>query len=151
MKNSQNIISCLINKIPNFKVFRELERLKIFLPLDMRKSVVYISLKNNTLFFAFDHPAYAYEFRRHEIDNIKTSLQDYKEQFPSIPPEVKITSFVPGNFIKPFKESEKNTTHVMIYKEHSEAKFENIAKDEKLYNEFEAIRKIILKNLDING
>ncbi|PAF48034.1 hypothetical protein BKH46_01615 [Helicobacter sp. 12S02634-8] len=148
MKSSQDIISIIKNK-PYFKKLKtldRLDRLKLFLPLEMRKALLYITCKNNQLLFAFSHPSYANEFNHYNHTLIKQSLKTYADLFPQIDHEIQIRAFVPRNILAHFNDSNRPIDD-SSYTEHAKGEFKNLAKTDSLKHRFESIRAIIIKTL----
>ncbi|PAF47003.1 hypothetical protein BKH41_08220 [Helicobacter sp. 12S02232-10] len=185
MKSSQDIISIIKNR-PHFKKlqkFAELDKLKLFVPLEMRKAILYITHRtiheNNKppfmLLFAFNHPSFVNEFNHYNPERIRESLKTHQNLFPNLYAAIReslkthqnlfpnlyinvsdlraivgIQAFVPKNILNLYKQPimiENN----FFYQEHSRGNFENLASDQSLREQFESIRKIILKNLEKNN
>ncbi|PAF42568.1 hypothetical protein [Helicobacter sp. 11S03491-1] len=148
MKSSQNIISIIRNKtqFKKLQTFNELNKLKLFLPLEMRKAVASITCKNNKLLFAFTQPGFVNEFNHYNSKDIKESLKIYQDLFPSIKEIHQIQAYVPKNILSLY--TQPICINTQVYHEHSRAHFKNLAMDDRLKEQFESIREIILKNLN---
>ncbi|PAF54185.1 hypothetical protein BKH42_01360 [Helicobacter sp. 13S00482-2] len=146
MKSSQSIISNIKNQAP-FKKLQEcsqLDKIKLFLPLEMRKSLLYISYKNNRLLFAFNHQGFCAEFNNYIRNDIKESLKNYPDFFSFISSSPEILGFVQHNFLS---STQENVDRSEPYNENSNGEFLNLTKNPQLYEIFESIRALILKNL----
>ncbi|MDO7252674.1 hypothetical protein [Helicobacter cappadocius] len=150
MKNSQSIISSIKNQT-HFKKLQEnsqLNKLKLVLPLGMRKAILHITYKNHRLLFAFNNPGLCAEFNNYNRNDIKESLKNHRDFFASISPDPEILGFVQHSFLP---SDEENVSEIESYNEHSDGEFTNLAKNTQLYEIFESIRASILKNLKDNS
>ncbi|WP_104696764.1 MULTISPECIES: hypothetical protein [unclassified Helicobacter] len=145
MKNFQNFIS-IASKIPHLaklSQFYELERLKVFLPKNIKMALLFITIKHNQILFAFKNPVVCNEFNRYLTKNLEKSIQEHKDFFSSLPQNFNIKGYVPLNLLK---KQNDDTTIVAIktFEEKSLGNFKNNCKDEKLYKAFEELRDLIL-------
>ncbi|PAF52633.1 hypothetical protein [Helicobacter sp. 13S00477-4] len=148
MKTSHDIISNIKNQthFKKLQVFNELEKLKLFLPFEMRKEILYIVQKNNKLLFAFKHPSFVNEFNHYNYKDIKESLKTHKSLFSNIHPDIEIQAFLPRAILNSYNQENVNNLNIEYYHEHSKGSFENIACRSSLRDIFESIREVILKN-----
>lgn len=151
MKSSQNIISSIKNQtsFKRLKEYSQLDKLKLFLPIGMRKAILYVTYKNHRILFAFNNPGICAEFNHYSRNEIKESLKKHPDLFPSIPLNADILGFVQHNFLSTDDKNTSNNADI-FYNEHSNGVFANLSKNEHLHEKFESIRKIILKNLEEN-
>ena len=142
MKNSNNIINHLLNK-PSYSKLSQLkcfDRLKELLPLHLKKAVVFIYLKNKTLFFVLNHPGIKMEFN-YKLKLIKQWLNELKkiEKNCSMLDIETVKAFVTNQIGKNSEDLEL----VRYFKERSDGKFENRAVDSEIRELFEEIKKVI--------
>lgn len=151
MKSSQNIISSIKNQtsFKRLKEYSQLDKLKLFLPIGMRKAILYITYKNHRVLFAFNNPGICAEFNHYSRNEIKESLKEHPELFPSISTDTEILGFVQHSFLSSDEKNISNNADI-LYNEHSNGDFTNLAKNTHLHEKFESIRKMILKNLEEN-
>lgn len=151
MKSSQNIISSIKNQtsFKRLKEYSQLDKLKLFLPIGMRKAILYITYKNHRILFAFNNPGICAEFNHYSRNEIKESLKQHSDLFPSISTNTEILGFVQHSFLPSDEKTTPNNSDI-FYNEHSNGDFVNLAKNTYLHEKFESIRKIILKNLEEN-
>lgn len=118
------------------RTYRSMLKLKLTLPQRVRDSVMFMYVKNRTLYFVLDHPAYVMEFNNYSLGVIKGLLK-------SVPleglEEIKDVKCFVSNKIK----KEESVDEDNSYKEHSRGEFENHLKDEKLREKVEEIREVI--------
>lgn len=151
MKNSQSIISNIKNK-KQFKKLRELQelsRLKLFLPLEIRRSTSSIIFRHNKLMFVIHHLGFANEFNRYIRHSIRESLEIHKDLFSPLASvniaNIEILAYSPKYIMNQFGE-QKEMPKPMVYGEHSYGEFQNFSTSIELKTLFENIRKIILKS-----
>jgi len=173
MKNSNHILTSLLQK-SRFKklstginTHSKLQTLKLILPLEMRKNIICISYKpcsnSAKLLFCFKHPSYSFEFNNYKIKDIIYCLKNYADEFSFIkqvalidsrhcnnPRELKqigleIRGYVPSSILKTLQQPTNNTKEIR-FKEHSKGEFNNLAKDNAVFEAFERIRQHI-KNI----
>lgn len=137
MKNIRDIR--LSGQIGSFdeklRTYRSMLKLKLVLPQRLRDSVMFTYIKNKTLFFVLNHPAYVMEFN-YNLSMIKGLLKSLKLEGLEGVEDIKC--FVSNKINRDSKESEDNS-----YSEHSKGEFENHLKDEKLREKVEEIRGVI--------
>lgn len=151
MKNSQSIISNIKNK-KQFKKLRdlqELNKLKIFLPLEIRQVTSSIFFRHNKLMFVIHHLGFVNEFNRYIRHSIRESLKMHKVLFPPLAgvniADIEILAYSPKYIINQF-EGQKEIPKPMFYGEHSYGEFQNFSTNIELKTLFENIREIILKS-----
>lgn len=103
------------------------------LPAKLKKGVKFAYVRNQTLYFVLTHPVYKMEFEYNKAD-IKSLLKNFKIA------NVEEIAFFVTNVVE---KKEVVTEPKPLYIERSYGIFENLAKDEKIFNKFENIRKII--------
>lgn len=148
MKSSQNIISSIKNQtsFKRLKEYSQLDKLKLFLPIGMRKAILYITYKNHRILFAFNNPGICAEFNHYSRNDIKESLKKHSDLFPSISTDTDILGFVQHSFLSSDESTSSNAD--IFYNENSNGDFTNLAKNSDLHEKFESIRKLILRNLE---
>lgn len=146
MKNFQSFVS-ILSKIPQLQKlnqFHELEKLKVFLPKNVKAALLFITIKHNQILFAFKNPVVCNEFNKYLTKNLKESIQEHRAFFSSLPQSFSIKGYVPFNLLQNY-----NNNHPAIFlktfEERSEGNFINHCKDEKLQKSFEELRELILK------
>lgn len=151
MKTSQSIISSIKNK-RHFKKLRELEelnKLKLFLPLEMRRLTSSIIFRYNKLMFVMSNLGFANEFNRYTRHSIREALKTHKDLFPLLADiniaDIEILAYSPKYLMNQFNE-QPQTPKFTFYSEHSQGNFQNFATNTELKNLFEKIREIILKS-----
>lgn len=143
MKNANQIVSSLQSK-PQFSKLskiRCIKKIQELFPMHLQKMIVYGYFKNNILNFVLSHP-----WAKQEFDII---IQSIKTPLKQIPPleceEATFTDIRAYVSFKPYKDDSLysgSSTHE-TFPERSHAEFVNNAKDERLYNVIEDIRKIL--------
>jgi hypothetical protein len=148
MKDSNTIISHL-KRHPSLKTLEQEECFDILvklLPNSLSNFIKFIYIKNSTLFFVLKHPSAKMEF------NYKRNLiKDILKRIEKFHPNCKCINLTDIRaFISNKKETkiEAKNNATIFYEERSNGKFKNIAKDERLNEIFEKIRKEILKSND---
>lgn len=135
MKKINEILSH-IKSNPQFSKINSSILIKKFievLPLKLKKGVKFAYVKNETLFFVLTHPVFKMEFEYNKAD-IKSLLKNYNIE------NVKDINFFVTNKIE---EKTKEEVIKPMFKERSYGIFENLAQNDKIFNRFENIRKII--------
>ncbi len=128
---------------PAYAVLRQqkcFQLIKKALPLNLRHGILFIYVKNGTLFFALKHPAFKMEF------DYKLSL--IKNLLSTLPPLQEACSTHEIHQIKAFvsrfaPEPKKSTDTVPHYKERSDGDFGIECKNERIKKEFEALKETI--------
>ncbi len=118
-----------------------LDKLVDILPLHLKDGIDFYYTKNNILFFVLTHQLYKNEFKNSK-ELIKSLLKhidiDYIEEieyFVSNKPKIR-----KKEIIKPID--------IIPYERKSYAIFDNNAKNKKIYDKFEDIRKLIKKKIE---
>ena len=114
--------------------------LKKSLPATLQKGILFIYVKNRTLFFALKHPAYKMEFdyKLSLIKNLLTTLPPLKEACGCYKIE-RLKAFV-SKFAPKKRESAQS---VPRYKERSSGEFEIECKNERVKEEFIKLKETI--------
>lgn len=151
MKTSQSIISNIKNK-KHFKKLRELEelsKLKLFLPLEMRRFTSSIIFRYNKLMFVMLNLGFVNEFNRYIRHSIRETLKTHKDLFPLFADinisDIEILAYSPKYLMNQF-DGQTQIPRFTFYSEHSQGNFQNFATNTELKNLFEKIREIILKS-----
>ena len=145
MKDSKSIISHLVQQ-PSFKKCEQARcfgQLLALLPASFTQWVKFLYIKNNTLFFVFNHPCAKMEFN-YKRNLIKSLLSQISVHMPecSFTHVENIQCFISN---KPDEEAQTvSSQHALSYTERSQGLFENNAHDKKLHALFETIRQRIL-------
>ena len=141
MKSANNIVSHL-RALPSMKKVHSqhcIEKTILLLPPGIQSRIRFSYIKNDVLFFVFNHTGAKMEF-----DNIIKSIKNPLKEMMTICNEDIVLSD-----IKAFVTHKPMTTPLMKPKtaptfiEQSHANFENHFEDKKLHDIFEEIRKII--------
>jgi len=135
MKKLNEILSHLKNN-PEFRKINTsaiIEKFIEVLPLKLKKGVKFGYIKGQTLYFVLTHPVYKMEFEYNKAD-IKSLLKN--ANFDNVN---EIAFFVTNKIERKNKEIKKEA----LFKERSNGRFINRAKDETIYKKFESIRNII--------
>lgn len=136
MKKVNDILTHL-KYSPEFKKINTnntLEKLIDALPAKLKKGVKFAYIKRQILFFVLTHPVYKMEFEYNK-SLIKSLLKT-----ANIANINDVQFFVTNKIEKKIEIKEEKPP---VFKEKSYGLFENCAKTEKIFNTFEAIRKII--------
>jgi precorrin isomerase len=139
MKTVSSIISSIKGN-SNFDKLNNLDSFNIIktnLPKSLSNSIEFMYLKNSTLFFVFNHPAFRHEFE-YKKESIKKVIDILKKNNKIELDISDVKSFV-TNKIK----EEKIERQQEIYQELSNAEFENRIQDENLAKILEEIRESI--------
>jgi len=142
MKN----INAVLNHLLSNPLYSKIKHQKCFalikksLPEPMQKGILFIYVKNETLFFALKHPAHKMEFdyKLSLIKNLLSSLPPLQDACKNYNIK-KIKTFVSKFTTK----SENKIDTVPRYKECSTALFEIKAEDDAIKEKFEAIKREI--------
>ncbi len=146
MKSASQIIDIIQNK-PQFSKLSKvkcIEKIQSLFTQPVQKMVSFAYIKQNTLFFVFNHPAGKQEFDN-SIQNIKSALKFHMPDECSATTVSDIKAFVTHTPRK------KDTTTVgkiikQTYKERSSGNFEVNITDQKLNSLVKSIRDIIKNN-----
>lgn len=150
MKDSKHIISTITKKFGLKKLSQsyELEKIRIFLPKNFKENLLFISIKNQQILFAFKNLLICNEFNRYLTKNISNSIQEYRDFFPSLPEHFNIKGYVPLNKLKQFETPIQVT--LQVYQETALGNFHNYCKDKRIHEDFEKIRHKIIKSRPTN-
>lgn len=119
-----------------FAVVRTLLKIKLMLPPRFRGAVLFMYVKNGTLFFALNHPGLLMEFN-YNLGLIKDLLKKF--DFSLLGEIRDVKCFVSHKAQK----KEEPVDESYTYEEHSKGAFKNALKDEKLHEKLEEIRNVI--------
>jgi len=141
MKNIKTILKHL--KLPyndKIKTQRCLKLLIKGLPIHIVNNINYMYLKGETLYFTTKHQAINFELYQ-KLSDIKTMLRFIQNKMNKCN-SIKISN------IKTFttytkKQTPKKQTNLKFYIQKSNGNFKNLAKNKKIYETFEEIRKIV--------
>ncbi len=142
MKKVDTVLTHLLSQ-PVYAVLKQQKCFRLIkkaLPATLQRGVLFIYVKNKTLFFALKHPAYKMEFdyKLSIIKNLLTTLPPIQEACSEY--EIQhVKTFVSKFAAKP-KEA-KDT--VPYFKERASGDFEIKCKNKALGKEFEALKKTI--------
>ncbi|WP_394996034.1 hypothetical protein [uncultured Helicobacter sp.] len=146
MKDSKHIISFLKSQ-PEFAKLRLKDEINLFkaayLTPYLREQILFIFVKNQTLFFAAKHPAFCQEFnytRKHIIQ----TLRSYPQKFPTLSTLTEAKAYVPRHILEP--KPLPHTESKRYFSEHSRGEFANHCTSPRLYELFEKLRLAILRN-----
>ena len=145
MKDAESILSHIVSQ-PVYSRLREQACYRLIrqaLPDSLQKGILFVFVKNRTLFFALKHPAFKMEFdyklptiktllttipplreacKQHEIDRIRTFVSRYA------PPPAPVSSSVPR------------------YRERARADFLLKTEDPDIRRHFDTLRRLIARN-----
>ncbi len=144
MKKSSHIISHLTNQplYSKLKTIKCYEKIKSLLPIRLQKAVLFIYVKNSTLFFALNHPGYKMEFN-YNVNFIKRALKELKKKEIACKDfdfrEIKV--FV-SNKIDTLSTTDKQEEK-LTYQERATGEFEIKTDNENLKKIFENIQEVI--------
>ncbi|WP_104759911.1 hypothetical protein [Helicobacter bizzozeronii] len=144
MKNSQEILASIL-QIPylqELKTRLELDKLRLFLPLEVRTGLRCILIKNSKLLLVFNHPSAQNYFRMHRLEFNKTLLREVKRLDIVLPAHLEVQDYMPAVIARSL---EKPKPPPLYYNEQAKGDFTNHAKDPKLREIFENIRTYIQK------
>ncbi len=142
MKKVETVLSHLLSQ-PSYAVLRRqkcFQLIKKALPGQLQNGILFIYVKDKTLFFALKHPAYKMEFdyKLSLIKNLLTTLPPLKEACSGH--EIRqVKSFV-SRFAP--KRTESSDT-IPRYKERSNGKFAVHSENEELKRRFEELKESI--------
>lgn len=162
MKNIQSIISNLTqNRFKKLSTINIINKLILTLPKALRKNILFVSIKNDTLLIATKHIGTCVEinnFRSNDILNAINLILDSAKNgtlhcdcanlasdLETLKTIKKVKAYVPKNLLE-HKESTQNIS-VIYYKERAKGDF-IISEDSAFRDIFEAIKIAIKKNLD---
>lgn len=159
MKNIQFIISNISkqNKFKRLNTLKFVNQLIATLPYNLRKSVLYSSIKGDTLLIALNHPTSVSEFNNYKqkimldvLEKLKILYKDSQE-FDEINKIKKIKTYLPRSVLNSFdvigvnNVNESENVVIEYYKERSSGDF-SILKDSPFYSHFKNIRLAIKNN-----
>ncbi|MFP4333240.1 MAG: hypothetical protein ACLFQJ_08050 [Campylobacterales bacterium] len=126
----------------SFKLYRALLRIRLLLPPRLREAVLFSYVKNQTLFFALNHPGMVMEFN-YNLSLIKDVLKKFN--FDGLEGLVikDVKCFVSNRLPEP-----KQIDETQTYTEHSNGEFINHIKDSELHKKVEELRDIICSHKD---
>ena len=142
MKNIKEILKHLPLPYEKIKIQKCLKAITKGLPKKYDKYILYIYLKGDTLYFVTKHQAINFELYQ-KLDDIKMMLkliQIKMNRCKSVKIN-KIKAFTSNTPKKP--QNNKKIENIKFYKQELKGDFINLAKNEKIKNKFEEIRKII--------
>ncbi len=142
MKKIETVLDHLLSQPTYSRLRRQkcFDLLKKALPTTLQRGILFIYVKNRTLFFALKHPAYKMEFdyKLSLIKNLLTTLGPLKEACGGYEIEqVKafVSKFAPA--------AKSGVQSVPRYKERSMGDFFVKCENEKLKKEFEELKEAI--------
>jgi len=147
MKSASQIMDIIQNK-PQFSKLSKVKCIKKIQSLftqPVQKMVSFAYIKQDTLFFVFNHPAGKQEFDN-SIQNIKSALKFHTPDECSDTTVSDIKAFVTHTPKKNKNNSTEIKTKKQTYKERSSGEFEINIQDEKLNSLVKSIRDIIKNN-----
>lgn len=119
-----------------FAVIRALLKIKLMLPPRFREAVLFMYVKNKTLFFALNHPGLVMEFN-YNLGLIKDLLKKF--DFSALGEVRDVKCFASHKA----RQREEAVEESYTYTEHAEGVFENHITDSKLHDKLEEIRSVI--------
>ena len=144
MKKSSNIITHLknqplYNKLKTVKCF---EKIRSLLPPRLSNAILFIYIKNDTLFFVLNHPGYKMEFN-YNLNLIKRVLKELKKREVACKDLVfrNIKTFVSNKI--DFKEKKNEAEEKLTYNERAAGDFEIKTDNPNLKKIFQNIKTII--------
>jgi len=142
MKNASQIISSIQNKpqfskLSKYKCIAKIQ--SMFLP-QVQRMIQFAYIKNDTLFFVFNHPAGKQEFDN-SIDNIKSALKHHQSDECRENTIHDIKAFV--THTPKLKKEMPLKIEQQIYTERAKGNFSNTIADPKLHELVRSIQKII--------
>ena len=141
MKNVSQIITAIQNK-PQFSklsYYKCIKRIQSMFILPVQKMISFSYIKNETLFFVFNHPAGKQEFDNN-IQSIKSALNFHRPEECSDTLFKDIKAFVTHT---PKKEQVQTIIKKQTYKERASGEISVDIKDEKLNSLVRSIQNII--------
>ena len=153
MKSAKEIIGHIAN-YPSYKELKSRGECADFTRLlgkNFSRLVSFCYVKNGILFFAMLHPAGLQEFKRDSsINMIRSLLKTYNDfNKNTILSDVKDIKFFVTYSLK-FRKTRPQPSKILFI-EPSRGNFKNLAKNEKIYEKFERIRRAIKSNLRESG
>lgn len=148
MKKIDAVLTHLISQ-PIYAKLRQQECFRLIkkaLPPSLQRGILFIFVKNRTLFFALKHPAFKMEFdyKLSSIKNLLSTLPPLKEACKAH--EIKdIKAFV-SKFAPEVKTMHRSS--IPRYKERAQGTFDILAKDDTMHNRFKEIQETIQQNLN---
>ncbi len=144
MKDSKYIINHLINKPQNSKILQKMcfEKLKSLLPPRLTKSILFMYIKNRTLFFVLNHPGMKMEFdyKNNLIKNLLKKIKDFDTSCKDLEID-EVKTFI-SNQIEP---SNSKSKPPRAYKEKSDASFDILSENQEIKEIFQKIKEEIKK------
>lgn len=141
MKSSQEILSSLL-QVPYLKTLKtrlELDKLRLFLPLEVRTGLRCIVIKNSKLLLVFNHPSARNYFRMHSLEFSQTLLREVKKLDVDLPLDLSVQDYMPAVIARSFKIEPPK----LYYIEQATGDFVNHAQDPETREIFEHIRSYI--------
>jgi hypothetical protein len=146
MKKIDTVLTHLISQPIYAKLRRQecFHLIKKALPPSLQRGILFIFVKNRTLFFALKHPAFKMEFdyKLSSIKNLLSTLPPLKEACKAH--EIKDVKAFVSKFAP-----EVNTVHrdsIPRYKERAQGVFDILVNDEMMHHHFKKIQETIQKN-----
>ncbi len=142
MKKVETVIDHLLSQ-PVYALLRQqncFRLIKKALPPNMQNGILFIYVKNGTLFFALKHPVYKMEFdyKLSLIKNLLSTLPPLREACGDH--KIRdIKAFV-SRFAPEPKESPRSVPH---YRERASGRFDIRCKNERVKREFESLKETI--------
>ncbi|TSA83211.1 hypothetical protein [Helicobacter mehlei] len=143
MKSSQEILTSIL-QIPylqELKTRLELDKLRLFLPLEVRTGLRCILIKNSKLLLVFNHPSARTYFKKHHQEFSPTLLREVKKLDIILPLHLEVQDYMPAVIARSFEPKKTK----FYYNEQAKGVFINHAKDPKLREIFENIRTYVQK------
>ena len=144
MKNSKYIINHLINKPQNSKILQKMcfEKLKSLLPPRLTRSILFMYIKNRTLFFVLNHPGMKMEFdyKNNLIKSILKKIKDLDTSCQDIEID-EVKTFISNKIETSNAAPKPNRT----YREKSNASFDILSENKDIKEIFQKIQEEIKK------
>ncbi|WP_456404308.1 hypothetical protein [Hydrogenimonas sp.] len=142
MKNVETVLDHLLSQ-PIYATLRQqrcFRLIKKALPQSLQRGILFLYVKNGTLFFALKHPAFKMEFdyKLSLIKNLLTTLPPLKEACGSH--EIRDVRAFVSRFAPTPKESGDT---VPRYRERADGSFRIASRKEEIKKEFEALKETI--------
>ena len=146
MKDSKHIIS-LLKAQPEFAKLLIKDEINLFkaayLTPYLQEQILFIFVKNQTLFFSAKHPAFCQEFN-YTREQIIQTLRQYPQKFPTLSKLSEAKAYIPRHILAP---KPIPTTEIKRYfSEHSKGIFINHSTNPEIHALFEKLRLAILRN-----
>ncbi|MCI7048044.1 hypothetical protein [Helicobacter sp.] len=145
MKKACEILSHLYNN-PLYKKLSQHQQIQHFivmLPFSLRQGIHFCYSKNSILYFVLKHPCFKQEFD-YKLTIIKQLLKQYQKIQNKLLDIKDLKAFVGKSAYQ--KSLQESTHKVASYGELSSGEFENLAKNQEIYEIFEEIKKVIVCN-----